>query len=249
MMGVGVRKTLFVAGILLLPVAAISGDKMSAKDIKWLKGIDEVTAIGCDSYENSAYSVTQRKNLKIKPSVFKVPRVIDGGALVCDLQADTSDIEQPIMLTRESGVISGVNVAIYHSDGSGTIGKDYNDKKAWESSCNTDAMTDEVTCYVRHKQLYIVKNKDGYFAMVGHEHFPETLAYVRVGGSKPFTSGEGGVFSKEESGKVIDAMSKSDNVVTRYTKWPYESPIDENIEMKYFGVAKQVLDTIYDNHK
>lgn len=233
---------------MLLPSIVHASEKMKQKDIKWLQGIPEVKDIGCDEYADSSYSLTERDGLEIMNSSFKERKLSPDSKITCDLWAKTDDIKKPVLHVIEEFKIDGVNVHIYHSDASGTIGKDYNDSSAWNTACKTDAMTDDVTCYVSHKSFYIFKNKSGYNVLVGSEHFPGTVAYVRIGKGKPISSGKDGVFSSADSLKVIESIDKKSTVSTRYTKWPYETPVDENLDTKYFEQAKKILDVIFDNH-
>ncbi|EPR7131637.1 hypothetical protein ACXIX0_004031 [Enterobacter hormaechei] len=232
----------------LLPSLAIASEKMKPKDIKWLQGFPETKNIGCDFYEDSSYSATGREGLEFSPSSLKEKKLRPDSQITCDLWAKSDDIKTPVLHVSEEFTIDGVKVHVYHSDASGTIGKDYNDKSAWNSACKTDAMSDEVTCYVSHKSFYVFRDKAGYNVLVGGEHFPGTLAYVRIGKDKPIASGEGGVFSSSDSVKIIESIDKQSSVFTRYTRWPYESPVDEKLDVKYFRQAKAVLDLIYDNH-
>ncbi|SMG61748.1 hypothetical protein SAMN03159353_105714 [Cedecea sp. NFIX57] len=221
---------------------------MKPKDVKWLQGFSETRNIGCDLYEDSSYSTTGREGLEFIPSSLKEKKLRPDSKITCDLWAKTDDIKTPVLHVSEEFNIEGVRVNIYHSDASGTIGKDYNDKGAWNSACKTDAMTDEVTCYVSHKSFYLFRDKSGYRVLVGGEHFPGTLAYVRIGKGKPIASGEGGVFSSSDSVSIVDSIDKHSSISTRYTRWPYERTIDENLDVKYLPQAKTVLDLIYDNH-
>lgn len=231
-----------------LPSLAMGSEKMKPKDIKWLQGFSEAKNIGCDLYEDSSYSTTGREGLEFIPSSFKEKKLRPDSQIICDLWAKTDDIKTPVLHVSEELKIGGVRVHIYHSDASGTIGKDYNDKSAWNSACKTDAMTDEVTCYVSHKSFYVFKDKSGYKVLVGGEHFPGTVSYVRIGKEKPIASGAGGAFSSSDSVNIVESMNKQSSISTRYTRWPYKSPIDENLDVKYFPQAKAILDLIYDNH-
>ncbi|WP_338494188.1 hypothetical protein VRB23_06720 [Erwinia aphidicola] len=233
---------------LLLPSLSHAGEKMKPKDIEWLQGIPEVKSIGCDAYEDSSYSTTGREGLEISETSFKEKRLNPDSKVTCDLWAKTNDLKIPVLQVKESFKVDGVNVNIFHSDASGTIGKDYSDKSAWSTACKTDTMTDDVTCYVSHKSFYIIKNKTGYNVLVGSEHFPGTVAYVRIDKQKPISSGKDGVFSSDDSLKIIESVSKQGIVSTRYTKWPYEAPVDEKLDTKYFEQAKKILDLIFDNH-
>lgn len=241
--------TFILIGFLSFSFAVGASEKMSAKDIKWLEGHSNVKAIGCDTYENSSYSVTERKDLKVKDSSFKNQRVFDKSKLICDLWSDTADISKPLLHVQEKAVIDGINVLIFQSDGSGTIGEGYNDKSAWNSSCKVDSMTDAVTCSVYQNNFYLFKTDSGYTVVIGSEHFPKTLSYLRVNKDKPLASGEDGVFSNNNSNQIIESLSEGGKVMIRFTKWPYENPIDEEVDIKYFNSAKKALDLIYSNHK
>ncbi|WP_337027207.1 hypothetical protein [Pantoea eucalypti] len=232
----------------LLPSLTHASEKMKPKDIKWLQGIPEVKTIGCDTYEDSSYPTTGREGLEISENSFKEKRLNPDSKITCDLWAKTDDMKIPVLQVTEAFKIDGVNVSIFHSDASGTIGKDYSDKSAWNTACKTDTMTDDVTCYVNHKSFYIIKNKSGYNILVGSEHFPGTVAYVRIGKQKPVSSGKDGVFNSADSLKIIESIGKQETVSTRYTKWPYETPVDEKLDIKYFEQAKKILDLIFDSH-
>lgn len=237
-----------IFSLFLVATSVHAGEKMKPKDVKWLEGISDVKSLGCDSYEDSSYSTTGRDNLEISKSSFKEKKLYPDSKLTCDLWAKTDDINQPVLNVIEEFKIDGVDVNIYHSDASGTIGKNYSDRSAWSSSCKTDAMSDEVSCYVRHGSFYLFKSKAGYTILIGSDHFPGSDAYLRIGKGKPYLSGKDGAFSSGDSLKIVDSISKESSVSTRYIKWPYETPIDENLDTKYFEQAKKILELIYTSH-
>lgn len=242
------RKVLAVIYFLLMCKTATASDKMTEKNKKWLLTQPGVSEIGCNSFEDSTYSFTKRDGFYIKESSFKKPRLFEDSKLVCDLWADMDDREKPTLYVIEEAKIDDVKVKLFQSGGSGTVGREYSDKASWQLGCKTDSMTDEYNCYINQKHIYIVKDKDSYHVIIGSEHFPKTHSFIRIDNEKPIESGDGGIFSVEQSGEIIEALSSGSKVKTRYTKWPYENPVDENIDMKYFDVSKKVLDVIFESH-
>lgn len=243
------KKSVLIPFLIIFSAAATGSDKMSEKNKKWLLSQPGVTEIGCNSYEDSTYSLAKREEFYIRDSSFNKKRLFVDSKLVCDLWSDSNNNGQPYLNVIENAKINGIPVSVFHGGGSGTVGKNYSDKSSWHTGCKTDAMTDEFHCYVYQKNLYITKDKSGYHIFVGSEHFPNTKSFIRIDNETPLQSEEAGVFSDANSNKIVSSVSSRSKVVTRFTKWPYERFIDENIDMKYFDVAKETLDILFENHK
>lgn len=242
-------RKILLAALMVLSGVASGSDKMTEKNKKWLLSQPGVSSIGCNSYEDSSYSFTGRDGFYIKESSFKKQKLFDNSNLICDLWSDLDDNKKPTLYVIEESKIDGVKVKIFQSGGSGTVGDDYSDKSSWQVGCKTDAMTDEYNCYVYQKDIYIIRDKNGYRVAIGTDHFPNTKSYIRIDGNQPIESGNDGVFSIDDSQKIISSLSSKSKVITRFTKWPYERPIDGEIGMSKFDVSKKVLDIIFEDHK
>lgn len=242
-------RKILLAALMVLSGVASGSDKMTEKNKKWLLSQPGVSSIGCNSYEDSSYSFTGRDGFYIKESSFKKQKLFDNSNLICDLWSDLDDKKKPTLYVIEESKIDGVKVKIFQSGGSGTVGDDYSDKSSWQVGCKTDVMTDEYNCYVYQKDIYIIRDKNGYRIAIGTDHFPNTKSYIRIDGNQPIESGSDGVFSIDDSQKIISSLSSKSKVITRFTKWPYERPIDGEISMSKFDVSKKVLDIIFEDHK
>ncbi|MGJ0628620.1 hypothetical protein [Xenorhabdus bovienii] len=245
------RNILYVIFLCLLAFTANAAKDLSKKNIAWLEGVPEVKKLLCTSYVDSMYGKMNKEKLEIKDSAFKEVKLFDNSVITCDLWAELYDTGKPILYVKEKAMIDGVKFGFYHADASGTIGKDYSDKDAWQSSCKADSMNDEVRCQISQDNLYIVRNSSGYVVVIGYDHYPRTLSYIRFGKEKPYESSGNGVFSHAESKEIVRQLESNNGVkvVTRFTKWPYDKPIDKDISVKNFRSAKIALDTIFEKHK
>ena len=245
-------------GVLIL-FSAISANvnaetSLAKKDITWLEKNQEIKDLECSAH-NYPYDgdgklvIPKNIGFEIKDNYFKSKHVFDNGKLICLFEVDVLKKDKTKVNVVEEALIDGVKVRFYHWGGSGTIGESYDDKSAWNLGCTTDSMTDDLTCYIYKGSFYLHKDKNGYMVAVGSEHFPNTLAYIRSGKNKPFESGNNGVFSLADSKSIIDALSSGHKVATRYTKWPYEKPINDELDISYFKSSMKILDAIYEAHK
>lgn len=233
-------------GFMIIAPSVVVAEQMSSKDISWLENKPEIKAMGCSSYEGDPSG--GRSGVKITESSFSTDRLFSDGSLTCYLSMNIDDLDMPKLSIIEKTKLNGVDVSVFHSDGSGTIGKGYSDKQAWQSACKKDAMTDEVTCQIHQGNLFLFKDKSGYSVGVGGELYPKTNAFIRLGKDKPLQAKYESIFSAEQTDQIISGLTAGDKVLTRYTKWPNKTDIDESIDAKYFLSAKKVLDLIYEKH-
>ncbi|EMH0062939.1 hypothetical protein NRH57_002300 [Providencia rettgeri] len=233
----------------LLTIFCISAhaEPMTKKKIAWIESQEGVKDIGCSKYDDGTYSITKKEPFKINESAFKVKKLFDGSSFTCYLN-DKDRL--PVLSVVEVGKVDGVDIRIYHSDGSGLLGDQDMDKydDGWHTGCKQDAMTDDVICYVRQNDLSIFRDKDGYIVRVGSSHYPDSVANLRINKDTPFSSGEEGIFSSESSKNIVNTLTSKDSVMTRYIEWPNKRNIDKPVRMENYDTAKKVLDLIFDNH-
>ncbi|HEM8291638.1 TPA: hypothetical protein U2M59_000881 [Providencia stuartii] len=236
-----------LVGALLFSVTsmAASVDQVTKQEIKWLESIPIVKAVGCNSFEKIGVTIDKTKDVTIEPSFFKNQRIEISAKLVCNINNKNGGYA---IIPEEQFTLDGVKVEIYHSDGSGVIGDAYLDSKAWHTACKSDAMTDEHTCAIMKDDLVIIKSKDGYQAIIGSRHFPNTTALIRIDKGKPIESGEKGQYSHQQSAELMNEMANAKTVTTRFTQWPYEKYVDSTMDMTNFNTAKKVLDLIYSKY-
>lgn len=225
-------------------------EKLSTNNVKWLEGNPGVKGLNCSEYYGDSFHFGGKKGVVIKESVYKKEKIFNNSKLVCQTAINTDDIDKPLIHVKEEVVINGVNVSIYHSDGSGSIGGGYQDKKSWSSRCKKDSMTDHLFCNIndRNANIHIFKSNDGYSAFAGGEQYHGSPSYVRIDDLKPFEAKYEDAFTTDESKKIIDALMEGRQVKVRYTNMQYRANIDAVIDVEYFPIAKEVLDLIYDNH-
>ncbi|KEY58512.1 hypothetical protein [Serratia sp. DD3] len=251
-----VRKISAALLLLVISTNVNSEIPLAKKDVIWLEKKQGIKDLECSAYrqlyaEEGKATIPQNIGFDIKEDYFKNKHVFENGKLICLFEVDVLKKDKTKVSVVEEALIDGVKVSFYHWGGSGTIGGGYNDKSSWSLGCKTDSMTDDLTCYIYKGSFYLHRDKNGYMVAVGSEHFPNTPAYIRFGKSKPLESGGHGVFSLVDSKSIIDTLSSSDKdkVVTRYTRWPYENPIDEELNISYFKSSIKILDAIYEAHK
>ena len=227
----------------------IDSTEKDKKNIDWVKSGAERLGMECDEYVDSTFSLGEKNNLVEEKSIFIKKRILPNSSRFCTAVTDIyHDDKIPLMVVEKSR-INNIDVSIYHSDGSASLGSDYSDKASWSYRCEKDKMNDKVECYMRQDYFFVFKDSGGYTISVGKEHFPGRNVYVRVGKGKPFITGDSGVFGKSSSRNVISSALKNNYMVTRYTEWPYDSPIDKEVNLDYFNDAIKLLDTIYSNYK
>lgn len=155
---------------------------------------------------------------------------------------------RPQPLAIESGTKDGVPYRIYHSDGSGSFaGEPGNELKLmetgnWSVNCKIDPITDRRHCYMKKGDLWVWAYDDGRRqVMVGGERdsYPHTQATVRVDRAAPLSSPASaeGVFGPQNSRALISQMRAGEQVVTRYTDWPYRSFVTNTYTLHGFGAA------------
>lgn len=233
---------------ILFSIQAYGYAKLSKPTINKLEKIDVIKKLQCDDYEGYTYKTTDFSKVEIKESFFKETPIIKGSSTICLLEADTGNSNKPVLNVLERGRIENAPVELFRWGGSGSVGGEYLQPKAWNFACKTDAMSDDVTCYIFHKKLYIYLDKNGYSMTVGNDHYPQTKSFIRINKNKPMESQDSGYFSKEEASAALSELINADKVTIRFTKWPYSEPVDENIDMTYFKAAKAILDRLYENH-
>ncbi|HEK1927991.1 hypothetical protein [Proteus mirabilis] len=219
------------------------------KNTDWIKNSHVTSDMECDGYEDDTFSFGDKSKLVAEKTIFSKKRILPNSLRICTATTDIHRDNKMSVIIVEKAKINNIDVSVYHSDGSGSIGNDYNDKASWSYACKKDKMNDKVECYMYQDGFYIFKESSGYTVLVGKDHFPGRRVQVRVGKGTPFSTGDNGNFSKSASRKIINAALKSNSMVTRYTEWPYDTPIDNNVHLEYFNEAIKLLNNIYDNYK
>ncbi|CAK6614978.1 TPA: hypothetical protein ACHWKL_004154 [Providencia stuartii] len=219
------------------------------KNTDWIKNSPITSTMECDGYEDSTFSFGDKSKLVAEKTIFSKKRILPNSSRICTATTDIHRNNKMSVMIVEKAKINNIDVSVYHSDGSGSIGGDYSDKASWSYACKKDKMNDKVECYMYQDGFYIFKESSGYTVLVGKDHFPGRVVQVRVGKGKPFTTGDNGNFSKSASKSIINAALKNDSMVTRYTEWPYDTPIDNDVHLEYFNEAVKLLDNIYDNYR
>ncbi len=219
---------------------------MAKKDIAWLDGQKSIRDIGCNEYNDRSYSKPKKGEVVIAESVFKVNKLFDESTLVCELNEDNDAF---IIEVVEKSVVDGKKVYVYHNNSNGSVDVSDDYYNNWAYKCQKDTMTDEVVCGMHQRGLTIEKDANGYIIQVGYEHFPETLAYIRIDKNKPIESESNGIYSRDTTKLIIDNLSDDKEVNIRYTKWPIQKPVDRKINMEGFNSAKKVMGILQTNYK
>ncbi|HDS6844285.1 TPA: hypothetical protein QH023_003031 [Morganella morganii subsp. morganii] len=229
--------------------ASTKSAETEKKNADWIKNNPVTSGMECDDYEDSTFSFGDKTKLVAEKTIFSKKRILPNSSRVCTATTDIHRDNKMSVMIVEKAKINNIDVSVYHSDGSGSIGGDYSDKASWHYACEKDKMNDKVECYMYQGGFYIFKDSGGYTVLVGKDHFPGRNVQVRIGKGKPFTTGDNGNFSKTASKNIINAALKNDSMATRYTEWPYDSPIDNDVNLDYFNDAFQLLNNIYSNYR
>ncbi len=130
----------------------------------------------------------------------------------------------------EKGEIDGRDFYIYAS-GRAMYGQ-------WQIYCSTDKMSDARSCTVTQEDLWISVEKGGVASViVGDKHHPGTPVQLRLDKAAPITSKAFG-WSGKAAAKIVSDASKSENIFTRYTRWPNDVPTTREISAE--GLATSV---------
>lgn len=239
-----------IAILLLLCTASVNASERSAsQNLKWLKTLPVVHELNCSTFKDDTYSADFNKNeLEIKKSIFRKAPLFENGVLTCSLSQNSNRLKQPVVSVSEKAKLTGIAVEVYHSDGSGMVGSEYDDPKTWFSKCSSDVMTDEVRCSVYQKDFALVRTKNGYEIVVGSSNYPGSKAMLRLGKEAPFIANNESTFSQEQTERIIKQLPSGLPVTTRYTNWPNGDNEDTQVNTNYFSAAKQFLDAIFENH-
>lgn len=243
-----IKKSAFLYILLSLSFQSQSYSKLPDSVVHKLEKMDLVKNLNCDEFEGFAFSKIDYSKLEVKESFFKENPVINGSSTICLLDHDSDDSTKPVINIVEKGVVDGTKVSIFRWGGSGSVGGEYLSPTSWSLGCSTDAMTDDVTCYIFQQGLYIYRTKNGYSIVVGSEHFPQTTSFLRIDKNTPVESQFNGVYTNETSESMLDELSNAKTVTIRFTKWPDSNPLDQKVDMTSFHAAKIMLDRLFENH-
>ncbi|CAM7635191.1 hypothetical protein PHDIMM138B_20280 [Phytobacter diazotrophicus] len=243
-----IKKCILLSVAGLLSIQAHSYSKLPAPVVRKLEAMDSVKKLNCDEFEGFVFSKIDYAKLEVKGSFFKDTPVINGSSTICFLDHDFDDTTKPVLSVVERGIVEGVNFSLSRWGGSGSVGGEYLSPASWNLGCSTDAMTDDVTCYIFQKGFYIYRSKNGYSVIIGSEHFPQTTSFLRINKDAPIESQFNGVYSNDTSKNILVKLGSATAVTIRFTKWPNINPLDEVVDMTSFNAAKFMLDRIYENH-
>lgn len=149
------------------------------------------------------------------------------------------------VIYQETGELNGVNYRFFFSDGSGSFAGESGNKLAitekldsnWSLSCDVDAMSDKKSCLATKGDLHIFFPANGKpLVSVGASVYPGIPVKIRIGKNTPLTNEGDKFFDAASSAAVLNSLLKGEAVRTRYSKWPYETPIDG--EVSPYGVAE-----------
>lgn len=114
----------------------------------------------------------------------------------------------------------------------------------WVAGCNTDSMTDQITCRMNILPQGAGGNKGGLFQTVdrqgnilsscimGHD-FPGRRGIIRVDSNSPITTNSEGCISGTKARLLQRQLLVGSTLQTRRVEWPYNSNRDK--EMLVFG--------------
>jgi len=147
----------------------------------------------------------------------------------------------------ESGVINELKYDLFHSDGSGSVGR-------WSFGCRKDKMTRTRFCRVTSNNgrvgssltIGITQKGSANIAYVSgaDEAFPNSLTSLRVGDNKIISTRDSDrVFSPAQAQQILKQALKSKSILTRYYAWPYENQVDNELQTE--GLAEAIKITLW----
>jgi hypothetical protein len=99
----------------------------------------------------------------------------------------------------------------------------------WSLSCGRDKMTKMTMCHANRGDLYIFFPQGGReYLSIGSNHFPGSQTSIRIGNQRFDTSSRGGNFAQAGA---VSALKDGAMVVTRFTKWPDRTPVDDEFTL------------------
>ncbi|MDL5165823.1 hypothetical protein QSH14_01810 [Proteus faecis] len=223
-----------------------------------LETVEEIKNANCSYYMNSTGIIDiPIDNVKVTPSSFKKGLLFDNSYTECSLRQDYRNKDFFKIEMSERALVNGVKVTIRHSSDDGTFivggGIGYGDHKTWVGHCSKDAMTDNVSCVASNGNFMIMKIGGKYTSVIVGDIYPGEKSYIRIDGEKPHSSiivNQVNYFDNLETKKIMKEMeshSLRNKAITQYISWPERRKVNEDIDISYISVVKEVLDTVYDN--
>lgn len=160
-------------------------------------------------------------------------------------------------LRIEEGHLNGVKYRLYYSDASGIIQglstntldtiKDSSSDN-WSIKCEQDGMDDSHWCQIRKKDLIVGIWKDGKtFIHIGHDHYPSSQVTIRIDKLASISANEKSGFSAQQTDIILNQLLKGSSALTRYQEWPYQSYIDQPLDLFGFFQAFSILQKVYES--
>lgn len=179
------------------------------------------------------YQVKVKDNLpqdEVNESVRNFKKYKDNGAV------EVSEFSTPSnIIVYEKGTINNIEYSIY-SDGSGAFSpigaKDY--KSIWSISCDKDKFNGLKMCHMSKNGLFVFLMSGKFTVSIGVDHFPRSSSAIKVDNNKTIYGVEGDF--RNPLG-IIEQLKKGHIASTRYQRWPYESNVDEDVDLAGFNEA------------
>ena len=119
----------------------------------------------------------------------------------------------------------------------------------WIVRCAVDKMTDGRSClfepesdYAQLSVVYLAPQDRRVYVDVRAGAYPGSLAAIRVGELRQMQVAEGKFFNAEVSREILKQMRGGHLVRTRYFSWPYNRPIESEVDTSGFQDALELAD-------
>lgn len=151
----------------------------------------------------------------------------------------------------ERGIVGGVRYRIYGANAYvATMNEDEADSfgpdVTWNIHCDRDKMTNRRHCYAAYKTIFMFFEQNGRESIiVGSDHFPGKVTSIKIGEKRFDTRDSDGAFPQAKA--IISNLRDGKTVVTRYTKWPYETWIDDEFTLRGAELAVQLAKWLVSN--
>lgn len=174
--------------------------------------------------------------------------------ILCTIGVDLKNPSQYILQRVEVGTINGSKYRIYYTDGSGEIQgkntstldslKDEIDSN-WSVACKIDEINDQHYCSISRGGLSLgIMNNKTFYALIGHENYPQSSISIRIDKNKPLSANESSGFSKKQTKEIIQQLQSGNSFITRYEQWPYEADIDTKSDLYKFSNVWAILNKV-----
>ena len=154
----------------------------------------------------------------------------------------------------QSGIINGVSYAVAHLSASAKFAGQpgvFDRKTDWIVACRKDPIQDIKSCTLISStyDFGVTQLANGMRGIViGSDHYPRSTVAIRIDAQPPHISEPGRyAFSGQRAEQILTQLVAGKEMITRYTKWPNNSPVDTKRPIYGLPEALQFLPWAIEN--